>query len=204
METNQVKKPRNEWVNRLDFSQRTLVVQMYVNGVGISAITRIYQIHHSSVRYHLKKAGVYVKGRYGDVDMKDVVKLNSSSSLDFYNVRGQKITIVRTPNSLVDVGWPEHERKFPLSYKDYVQRESDKHSILSKHGITNTKFKQPDPDHDPDFFQPPRRGGRRRSAADIATERKRIKIPDTFSIRVEDPKPNQGHAIVHQNEESYI
>lgn len=184
METNQPqenRKPMSEWVNRLDFTQRDLVIQMYVNGVGISAITRIYQVHHSSVRYHLKKAGVYIKGRYGDVNMKDIERSNKHAALDFYNIKGQKFKVVRIVGRLTDVGWPEHERNFPLSYKDYVQRERNRHSILYKNGIPDIKLKLPDPDHDPDVF----RTHKRRSFADIAKQRERIKVPDTRYIRLE-------------------
>lgn len=171
----------SEWVNRLDFTQRTLVVQMYLNGVGISAITNIYQVHHSSVRYHLKKAGVYVKGQYGSVNMPTIKKYNPKSSLDFYNTKGQKISVVKIPNHLEPIEDP-YEKNFPKSYKDYVQREKDRNSILLKHGITNLTVKLPDPDHDADPFYKRRRF----SPSNIDERRKKIKIPDTIYLRIED------------------
>lgn len=165
----------SEWVNRLDFSQRQVVVQMYKNGVGISAITKIYQVHHSSVRYHLKKAGVYIKGRYGDVNMPSIRQSNQSTALDFYNIKGQKFKLVRTGRDFSSVE-DNFEKNFPKSYKDYVQRDADKHSILLKNGLPNFQVKLPDPTVDP--FRPKRKF----NPTYIEERRKKIKISGTFSI----------------------
>lgn len=190
------RKPVSEWVNRLDFTQRQLVVQMYVNGVSISAITRIYQVHHSSVRYHLKKAGAYIKGRHGDVDMRNIAKQNTGVALDFYNHKGEKFKVVHTyGRRLEDIGWPEHEKNFPMSYKDYVQREKDRNSILLRNGISDVKIKLPDPDHDSDAFWK----RKRRSPSDIEEQRGKLKVSNTFSIRVEGSIPIEGFGSVQQN-----
>jgi len=176
----------SEWVNRLDFSQRAIVIQMYVNGITISAITRMYQVHHSSVRYHLKKAGVYVKNKRGVLNIKDIERKNHTTTLDYFNTKGQKFKVAIFPYRIKDVGWPEHERKFPLSYKDYVQREANRNSILLKNGIQNLRIKLTNTDNDPDFFQFPRR---KRSPTYIAKTREKIKGPVAYSIVLEDSLP---------------
>jgi len=155
---------------------------MYCNGVSISAITRIYQVHHSSVRYHLKKAGVYIKGRHGEVDMKDVEKKNPQSSFDFYNTKGEKFKVVRLITPLKDRHWDDHEKNFPKTYKDYVQREKDRGSILLKHGIRDSKVQLPDPHHDSDAFWK----RRRRSITDIEERREKTQRQYTYDIRIKD------------------
>lgn len=148
----------SEWVNRLDFRQRDVVVQMYVNGLSISAITRIYQVHHSSVRYHLKKAGVYIKGRFGTVNIQTVEKYNPSVKRDYYNTRGEKITFTGYKKTLEDFQREDPERNFPKSYKDYIQREKERNDVLyKKHGIKLSTIKLPNPDNDTDPFFKPRR-----------------------------------------------
>ena len=165
----------SDWVNRLNFAQRQIVTQLYSNGVSISAITRIYQVHHSSVRYHLKKAGVYIKWKKASVDMKKVENLNPNSLLNFHNDKGEKIKSAFT--QVPFIGWPVHEKNFPLSYKEYVQREKNRHDILYRHGI---RLIQPEPtnkDDDSDV----RQGG----FTYPQKRRKSAKVTNTSSLGVE-------------------
>ena len=151
METvHETQREMKEWVNRLTFTQRPIIVQMYCNGISISAITKIYQVHHSSIRYHLRKAGVYIKNKRGDVNMKEIKVKNQSSSLNFFNTKGQRFKVQPDPIDFTD---SEHEKKFPKNYREYVQREADRNSILLKNGISNLRIKITNTDDDPEFFK---------------------------------------------------
>lgn len=114
----------SEWVNCLDFNQRKIVVQLYVGGVSVSAISRIYQVNLSPVRYHLKKAGVYTPGRRPTVTFSIIKKNNSGSSLDFKNVRGNKLK-----NFTEDIKKETQEEKnFPTNYLEYLKRDQQRHA----------------------------------------------------------------------------
>lgn len=201
METNQTPQKNSEWVNRLDFSQRNVVVQMYVNGLSISAITKIYQVHHSSVRYHLKKAGVYVKGRYGTVNIKTIEKYNPGVKHDYYNTRGEKMVFNGGLKTIKQWQEQDPEKHYPKSYKEYVQREKDRTDVLfQKHGIKLSKFKLPDPDRDPDVFIDYARGQRRTSN----TRKRREELEETNPVDIgsEDTITNQGYESIPGDRES--
>lgn len=128
----------SEWVNRLDFSQRNVVVQMYENGISISSISKIYQVHHSSIRYHLKKADVYIAGRKSTIKYSTIKKQNKDTFLDFYNRKAQKIQQTLVPKLNVYLG---HEATFPKSYEEYVQRDKARVMLLLKHESNPTERK---------------------------------------------------------------
>lgn len=114
------RKKMNEWANRLGFDERKLVVQLYCNGVSISAITTIYQVHHSSIRYHLKKANVYIKGKTAEINMNKIRQLNNMRSMVFHNARGGNFS--QKPYITFDAD-SEFESTFPNNYKEYLERD---------------------------------------------------------------------------------
>lgn len=125
----------SQWVNLLNFEDRKVIVQLYAGGVSISAITRIYQVHHSTIRYHLTEAGVYVKGKKPGVTFKLIEKANNSSPLDFHNNRGKTIKFV-PKKRVFELGY-EYENSFPKSYAEYVQRDKQRSRLrLKQHAST--------------------------------------------------------------------
>lgn len=120
----------SQWVNLLNFEDRKVITQLYAGGISISAITRIYQVHHSTIRYHLIRAGVYVKGKKPGVNFDTIQKANSSSNLDFHNNRGKTIKIV--PRKMIFALGYDEEEKFPKSYEEYVQRDRERNRLRLK------------------------------------------------------------------------
>jgi len=111
---NLIKKTLSIWENKLKFDQRRIVVQMYVNGISISAISDIYQVHRATIRYHLTVAGVYIKDRRSTITLSEIKSQNEKSNFAFHNARGgTKKTVV----VVADV----FERKLPKSYKEYLE-----------------------------------------------------------------------------------
>lgn len=121
------KKPMSRWVNRLDFIQRKEVVQMYSNGISISAITQLYQVDRSSIRYHLRYAGVYVPNRRPIVTYDRMKEVNDTCRMNFYNRKGEKLRQLKYPQASVD--FIKTERCFPKSYAEYVQRQNQRNDI---------------------------------------------------------------------------
>lgn len=150
---------------------------MYINDIKLSAISTIYQVDRSVVRYHLEVAGVYEKNKRGSIDLREIKKQNQGTSFNFYHSKGTRFNIIGAPRKpgVVDTS---HERNFPKSYAEYVQREKDKHSILYKNGIRDTKYKPIDPDHDTDFFQFPRH----RSPIDLEERRERTPVTAPLTV----------------------
>jgi len=125
-----------DWSNKLNFEERRMVVQLYLGGVSISAITKIYQVHHSSIHYHLKKAGVYVVNRKPVVSFNAIQKANINSALDFHNNRGQKLKVV-PKKKVFCLGYDDEEQHFPKSYAEYVQRDKQRSRLkLKQHAST--------------------------------------------------------------------
>lgn len=124
-------KTMSYWVNKLNFQQRDMIVQLYSGGISISAITKIYQVHHSSVRYHLKKAGVYVNSKKPELDMHQIEAKNSGASLDFRNDKGGKIEVIPV-KKVFKLCYNESERNFPKSYKEYLERYKKRHESSAR------------------------------------------------------------------------
>lgn len=127
------KKTRNmsQWVNLLGFEDRKIIIQLYSGGLSISAITRIYQVHHSTIRYHLMEAGVYVKNKKPGVTFKLIQKANIDSALNFHNTKGKTIKVI-PKRKIFELGYDNEESHFPKSYEEYVQRDRERSRLRLK------------------------------------------------------------------------
>lgn len=120
----------SKWENLLSFEDRKIIIQLYLGGISISAITRIYQVHHSTIRYHLIEANVYEKGKKPLVNFSSIQKANIQSALDFHNNRGKTFKI-KPRGEIFRLGY-EDEKNFPKNYAEYVQRDIERNRLKSK------------------------------------------------------------------------
>ena len=137
METNQIPQPKRivkrEWsqeyvkLNKTDVEK---IIELYKTRFSLSSIARIYRVHQSSVRYHLEKAGVYVKWQTNHINYTFIKVSRAIPGLDY----NEKAFLGYEPH------YDDGERNFPKSYKEYLQREKDRTSILKKNGY-NDPFK---------------------------------------------------------------
>ena len=119
----QLKKARQFiWENTLTFAQRAELVKLYLKGVSISALTSVYPVHISSVKYHLIKEGVYIPWKKPTITIKRLHLVVKGFSRPMHMTQPSPHVEQRD-----EFHWPPHEATFPKSYKEYLIKAKQKH-----------------------------------------------------------------------------
>lgn len=104
--------------------ERKEIVDLYTKGTAISALARYYGIHHSSIYYHIKKAGVFRPGRNIIINFTTLKKMFGNGGRE----KVPKFHSKPTPEQF----WPPNEKQFPKSYAEYLNQYNKRNGTQYK------------------------------------------------------------------------